>query len=89
MGFQVAKATLSDANVMLDNTSGTDQMNGRHGEASEDPVRERFKAAAAVSPRFLLLDFRYELWSPCTLHIDFSSYLVRIMLLPLLAHACV
>lgn len=72
---QVAKATLSDANVMLDNTSGADQMDGRSGDHghSEDPVREHFKAAAAVSPRFLLLDFRYELLFPSSFSVLTSA----------------
>lgn len=57
---QVAKATLSDANVMLDSTLGAaDQFGASSVGTFEEPVRERFKAAAAVSPRFLLLDFRY------------------------------
>ena len=59
MVVQVAKATLSDANVMLDSTIGADQFGASSAGTFEEPVRERFKAAAAVSPRFLLLDFRY------------------------------
>lgn len=58
---QVAKATLSDANVMLDSTIDADQFGASSGGTFEEPVRERFKAAAAVSPRFLLLDFRCHL----------------------------
>lgn len=61
MIVQVAKATLSDANVMLDSTLDADQFGASTGGTFEEPVRERFKAAAAVSPRFLLLDFRYHL----------------------------
>ncbi|KAL3148948.1 hypothetical protein ABBQ32_001807 [Trebouxia sp. C0010 RCD-2024] len=56
--MEVAKATLSDANVMLDSTILANQLGGSNIDMFEDPVRERFKAAAAVAPRFLLLDFR-------------------------------
>ena len=44
---------------MLDSTIDADQFDASFGATFEEPVRERFKAAAAVSPRFLLLDFRY------------------------------
>ncbi len=56
--MQVAKATLSDASVLLDSLTGDDQLNGSSGDTFEGSIRERFQAAAAVSPRFLLLDFR-------------------------------
>ncbi|DBA74396.1 hypothetical protein WJX77_006646 [Trebouxia sp. C0004] len=55
--LEVAKATLSDASVLLDSL-GNGQPNGSSGDTFEGSVRERFQAAAAVSPRFLLLDFR-------------------------------
>lgn len=55
----MAKATLSDASVMLDSTILANQLGGSNIDMFEDPVRERFRAAAAVAPRFLLLDFRY------------------------------
>ena len=58
MVAQVAKATLSDASVMLDSTIDVDQFGASSTGTFGEPVRERFKAAAAVSPRFLLLDFR-------------------------------
>ena len=61
---QVAKATLSDASVLLDSLTGDDQLNGSSGDTFEGSVRERFQAAAAVSPRFLLLDFRLDPISP-------------------------
>lgn len=57
---QVAKATLSDASVLLDSLTGDDQLNGSSGDTFEGSTRERFQAAAAVSPRFLLLDFRLD-----------------------------
>jgi len=57
---QVAKATLSDASVLLDSLTGDDQLNGSSGDTFEGSIRERFQAAAAVSPRFLLLDFRLD-----------------------------
>ncbi|KAL3133431.1 hypothetical protein ABBQ38_007297 [Trebouxia sp. C0009 RCD-2024] len=56
--MEVAKATLSDASVMLDSTILANQLGGSNIDMFEDPVRERFRAAAAVAPRFLLLDFR-------------------------------
>lgn len=56
--LQVAKATLSDASVLLDSLTGDDQLNGSSGDTFEGSIRDRFQAAAAVSPRFLLLDFR-------------------------------
>ncbi len=71
--MQVAKATLSDANVMLDSTLGAaDQLGASSAATFEEPVRERFKAAAAVSPRFLLLDFRY-----CLAYAVFIASLMR------------
>ncbi|KAA6425635.1 MAG: Sulfate Permease Family [Trebouxia sp. A1-2] len=57
--LEVAKATLSDASVLLDSLIGDDQPNGSSSDTFfEGSVRERFQAAASVSPRFLLLDFR-------------------------------
>lgn len=74
--MQVAKATLSDANVMLDSTLGAaDQFGASSTGTFEEPVRERFKAAAAVSPRFLLLDFRY--CGACAFHSFFEVHCVE------------
>lgn len=56
--LQVAKATLSDPTILLDSPNGSDDLHGRPGDAFEGTIRDRFLAAAAVSPRFLLLDFR-------------------------------
>ena len=56
---------MSDANVMLDSTILATQLGGSSIDMFEDPVRERFKAAAAVAPRFLLLDFRYYIPLSC------------------------
>ena len=58
--LQVAKATLSEPTVMLEggDAGGADERHGAFGDLFEGSVRDRFLAAAAVSPRFLLLDFR-------------------------------
>jgi len=58
--LQVAKATLSDASVMLDSLNRDEQSHSSYHDTFEGSVRDRFQAAAAVSPRFLLLDFRWD-----------------------------
>ena len=55
--MQVANATLSDPTILLDNVL-EEPLHSHSTDSFEGSVRERFQAAAAVAPRFLLLDFR-------------------------------
>lgn len=61
MSSQVAKATLSDETAMLDTFDGQEQNRQQCGSLTdpfEGSTRNKFLAAAAAAPRFLLLDFR-------------------------------